>query len=273
MPTHFIIAQDGALDVSDCNTDRAGTLGSCGTRRLDRKDILPAANDEDVAIRNYVVSGGGLSGHSVGGRQVFDYFDGHQFAVFGRNEANPPWFQSMDRIQAAVPSPMYPVFNGGLQYFKQSAQAEDIFRRSKRLFRDYDNLQLRRNNKRENDEPLVSLAMAQAGLMAKGVPCLDVMFAPERPLFKFHINVLAGESWFYRCGRLVRPVIVHFVGIRDTCYEYLREELRLEIAFRDPFFPYWHERVIQMSAYGEWLLTGRNLQENTASALAHQESS
>ena len=204
-------------------------------------------------------------------QQVFDYFDGHQFAVFGRNEANTPWFQSMDRIQGAVPSPTYPVFNGGLQYFKKSAQAEDVFRKAKQLFRDYDNLQLRRNNKRENDEPLISLAMAQAGLTAKGDSCLDVMFAPERPLFKLHINVLAGESWFYRCGRLVRPVIVHFVGTRDTCYEYLREELRLEIAFRGHFFPYWHDRVIQMSTYGEWFLTqqfprystliGRNLRK------------
>ena len=184
---------------------------------------------------------------------VFDYFDGQQFAVFGRNEPEAIWFRSLETIQAAVPSPTYPIFNGGCYYFTKSAQAEAIFQRARRLVQDYDDLQLFRSRTgKENDEPLISLTMAQAGLKATDDPRLDVLHAPERPKYPIHIDVLAGECQFMRRGRLVKPVIVHFVGMRDTIYAYRREALRLEVAFRGPFFPYYHNSIIRLLTYAQW---------------------
>ena len=188
-------------------------------------------------------------------QQVFDYFAGQQFAVFGRNDTNAIWFRTIDAIQAAVPSPTYPVFNGGLYYFTKSTQAEAVFQRARRLFYAYDELQLNRSRtNRENEEPLISLAMAQAGLQATSDPRLDILHAPERPKYQIQIDVLAGECQFIRQGRLVKPIITHFVGVRDRLYAYQRETLQLEVAFRWPFFPYYHERIVQLIAYTNWLL-------------------
>ena len=187
--------------------------------------------------------------------QVFSYFDGQQFAVFGRNDTNATWFRSIECIQAAVPSLTYPVFNGGLYYFTKSAVAEDVFRRARQLFQRYDELQLYRSRtSRENEEPLMSLAMAQAGLTATSDPRLDVMHAPERPSYHISINVQAGECEFERWGRVVSPTVVHFVGVRDTIYEYAREVTRLEAASRGPRFPYSHDRIVRTVAYGRWLV-------------------
>ncbi len=136
---------------------------------------------------------------------VFDYFDGQQFAVFGRNEPTTSYFRSLELVRALIPSPTYPVFNGGLLYFRRSPLAEEIFRRAKELSRLYDCLHLARvRGGMESDEPLIGLAMAKAGLRATDDRRLDIMFAPERPLFHIDIDVLAGECSFVRLGRVVR---------------------------------------------------------------------
>ena len=102
-----------------------------------------------------------------------------------------------------------------------------------------------------SDEPLISLAMAKAGLRATDDLKLDIMFAPERPRFAIDIDVLAGACSFMRLGRIVRPVIPHFVGARDCGYAYLRETLRLEAARRGrPAIP-GQDSLICIRAYGK----------------------
>lgn len=189
-------------------------------------------------------------------QKVFAYFAGQDFAVFGRNEADAIWFCSVAAVQAVAPSPTYPVFNGGLYYFTQSAQAAEIFQRARQLFQAYDELQLKRTRtNRENDEPLISLAMAQMGLKAMSEPGLDILHAPERPKYQIQIDVLAGEARFIRQGRLVQPVITHFVGVRDRLYVYHREALRLAVAEQGIHLPYYHDQIVQLVAYGRWLFT------------------
>ena len=187
--------------------------------------------------------------------RVFDYFEGRNFAVFGRNEALPPWFESMDAVRSVVYSDTYPVFNGGLYYFTKSAEAGRVFQNAKKYFFNYDSLRLRYNNQNQNDEPLFSLAMAEDHLLATDDARLDIMFAPERPRFAIHIDVLRGECWFPRIGRIVRPVIAHFVGARDSGYAYRREVLRLGAAgsARRHLSP-WKEVGIRVIAAGGFLL-------------------
>ena len=201
---------------------------------------------------------------------VFDYFSGHHFAVFGRNEATTPYFQSYEKVFTAVPSATYPIFNGGLSYFEKSTPAEAVYRTARQLFHRYDELNLARvyHSSRlphgtECDEPLFSLAMATHGFKAFDNPHLDIMAAPERPLFNIDIDILAGNCSFIRGGRLVHPVIPHFVGVRDTCYEYLRETLRLEAVYRHRRLSSWCNRVICCRAYGKmhFLKCQRRFQE------------
>ena len=191
--------------------------------------------------------------------KVFDYFAGQEFAVFGKNRSEVVWFRTpkcKQAVQAAVPSATYPVFNGGVYYFTKSAMAAGVFERARALRPRYDELHLiRMPSGGENEEPLLSLAMAQADLKATDDPQLDVLAVPEEPRYQIQINVLAGECELIREGRLAKPVIAHFVWKRDGCYEYRREALRLAVAYRGPFFPYYGDSMIRLTAYGQWFLT------------------
>ncbi len=193
---------------------------------------------------------------------VFDYFAGQDFAVFGKNEVTMRFFRSPARIRAVVPSPTYPIFNGGLYYFTKSPQAERIFANAKALFKIYSELDLAfiyhlSSDRKgiESVEPLISLAMAKAGLKATDDPRLDVMFVPEPPLFRMEMDILAGECSFVRRGRMVRPVLPHFVGLSDSTYVYLRETLRLEAAFRARGFSRWRDGVARARACTMFVLS------------------
>jgi hypothetical protein len=188
--------------------------------------------------------------------RVFEYFGDREFAVFGTNIADAKrWWRSVDIVRATVPASTFPMLNGGLYYFKKSALAKEVFERAQRLAHAYDALSLfRMGDGHQNDEPLVSLAMAQVGLAATDDASLDVMYTVEESISPIHINVLAGECRFvWHAGRLVTPVIAHFVGHGVRRYEYRREALRLEVASRGYSFPYYHDSIIRMSAFGRWL--------------------
>ncbi len=193
---------------------------------------------------------------------VFDYFSNRPFAVFGRNEPTTHYIQSPDKVIGLVPSSTYPVFNGGLYYFRKSPIAAAVYSDAKALLPQYDELGLARvyhsqtcPSGVESDEPLFSLAMAKAGLMAVNDLRLDIMFAPEKPRFAIDIDVLAGTCSFMRRGRLVHPVLPHFVGARDSGYAYLREALRLEVNARGRFFSFWLDGAVR----GYALLQSRRL--------------
>lgn len=161
---------------------------------------------------------------------VFDYFSSEEFAVFGINKENPSWFQDIKLINQEVPSKTYPGFNGGLYYFKKTNFAKSIFEDARALLPKYDQLKINYFGKYPGDEPLVSLAMAQAGLKAKNNSSLDILFAPAGRRGKIKIDVLGGECSFNKYGRIVKPYIMHFAS-DDTCFEYLREELKLRASF------------------------------------------
>lgn len=193
---------------------------------------------------------------------VFDYFLDRPFAVFGRNEPATHYIQSPDKVADLVQSATYPVFNGGLYYFQKSPVAAAVYREAKALQPQYDDLDLARvshspdcPNGVESDEPLFSLAMAKLGLEAVDDLRLDIMFAPEQPLFQIDIDVLAGTCSFMRLGRVVRPVLPHFVGARDSGYPYLREAMRLEVDARGRFFSFWLDGFIRSYAMvrSRWL--------------------
>ena len=92
---------------------------------------------------------------------------------------------------------------------------------------------------------IVVVGASLAGLTAVDDPRLDIMFAPEKPVLAIDIEVLAGTCSFTRHGRLVHPVLPHFVGARDSGYPYLREALWLEVAARGRFFPFWLDGAIR----------------------------
>ena len=188
--------------------------------------------------------------------RVFDYFQGQEFAVFGRNVPELHYFQSSELIQSVVPSATYPSFNGGLSYFVKCPVAEQIYEDAKELLVRYDDLRLNRvyHSLRNPDgtpcdEPLIGLAMAKAGLKATDDPSLDVMFAPEPPLYQIDIDVRKGTCSFVRSGQVRHPILPHFVGFQDSMYPYLRETLRLQAMQGGRSLPKWKDRGLCMRAY------------------------
>ena len=191
--------------------------------------------------------------------EVFDLFGAQQFGVYGTQRTDAIWFRGIeDRIGTFAGTDMFPVFNGGLYFFRKSELAADIFRRAKALKSEYDVLGLRRHlHQSYNEEPLVSLAMVQAGLTATNSEHLDVMHTPELPHCEVDFDILDGRCSFIRRGRLVRPAIVHFVGQRKKAFAYTRERKRLAAAYPSGrIFPL-RDAFVQMSAYVAWRRAGR----------------
>lgn len=191
--------------------------------------------------------------------EVFDLFGAQQFGVYGTQRTDAIWFRGIeDRIHTFAGKDIFPVFNGGLYFFRKSELAADIFRRAKALKSEYDVLGLRRHlHQSYNEEPLVSLAMVQAGLTATNSEHLDVMHTPELPHCEVDFDILDGRCSFIRRGRLVRPAIVHFVGQRKKAFAYTRERKRLAAAYPSGrIFPL-RDAFVQMSAYVAWRRAGR----------------
>ena len=191
--------------------------------------------------------------------QVFDCFNGQQFGVFGRNDIDEPWFKSPEKIRAEFPTSTFPIFNSGLIYFTKSVLSKDVFNMAKSLTSKYDLLEIRRTrNGGMNDEPLISLAMVQLGLRATDNPILNLMQAPELPYFRISIDVIAGSCKFMRRGKLVEPVLVHFVGDRKNIYPYFRERRKLAVVNQKFSMFGYNQSIFHFQTYFHWLFTVNN---------------
>lgn len=183
---------------------------------------------------------------------IFEYFNDYDFAVYGINKVHPRWFLDLDKIKEIIPSNTYPGFNGGIYYFKKTDQARGIFQSAKSYLPAYDNLMLKRFGSQPNEEPLISLAMAQSGLQATDNGYVDIMFAPAGRKGKLQIDVLAGICSFRKNDRVVHPYIMHFAS-DDMCYEYLREERRLQVYASGQAISQWKESWICSQIWLKWL--------------------
>lgn len=160
---------------------------------------------------------------------VLEFFAGHDFAVWGANPAEFRWGHAADRVRQVVDAPSYPLFNGGLCYFRRTPLAAEVFARAGEFRARYDSLGLDRPRGRDNDELLLSLAMASLGLPACNEGELTLMVAPEPPRFEMELDLLRNHCAFLRRGVRVEPEIVHFMKGRDRIPAYRREALVLAL--------------------------------------------
>lgn len=171
---------------------------------------------------------------------LFDSLQGSQFTAFGRNETSGEWFGDIESrtIEAGVSS--IPVFVGAVYYFENTGKARSVFEKARLFAPGYDAMGIVRLRERMNEEPLISLGMAAAGLMAKpddGTAKCDVM-GFEGP---FQIDVLAGKAAFLRpridfflapqITGVGQPLIVHFNDSFSQMWEYRLEALSLKLHF------------------------------------------
>jgi hypothetical protein len=169
--------------------------------------------------------------------RAFDALSGAELGVFGANKVETNWqLYTLDVVRRLWPSDTYPIFNGGIYYFRKLHVAAEVFRLAKEMSTQYDELRMRRLNGLMGEEPLMSVAMARMGLFASDDE-VDVVIgiAPFSRLgIGGDIDVLSGRGSVQWNGRRVRPVFMHFSGIKSTWLPYCREAARLDAYYRAP---------------------------------------
>jgi hypothetical protein len=166
---------------------------------------------------------------------VFDKFKGHSVSAIGDVQTEGEFFCNVSRTMQQLSLPYLPRFVGGIYYLEKNDTSRHVFDYARTLLPQYDALNLVRLRGKENEEPLVAIAMAAHGqrpIAEDGSIKADRMF--------FHhcsTNVRRGKArlWnqdafppgaYYQIREAV-PVVVHYNNDFAENYEYLSEVSRL----------------------------------------------
>jgi hypothetical protein len=169
--------------------------------------------------------------------KAFDALSGAELGVIGKNVMDHfVHFHTMDVVRRLWPSDTYPIFNGGIYYFRKSHVAAEVFRLVREMSTQYEELGMRRLGKSLNEEPLMTVAMARMGLRASDdeVNCAMGIAPYTKYGIGSDIDVIAGRGSTQWNGHRVSPVFMHFVSVRSTWPFYLCEMARLDAHFRTP---------------------------------------
>ena len=130
---------------------------------------------------------------------VFEAFAGRNFAAIGNAISEGDFFCKVDETIKQFGLSSMPKFVGCIYYFKKNKIVEEIFRKAIEFKNDYDGLGFVRLNGKENEEPLLSVAMALNGESA--IPNDGTIKADMMYYGKLSSNILSGYA------RLTEPVI------------------------------------------------------------------
>lgn len=155
-------------------------------------------------------------------------FRGRPFAVVGFQHGWNHWFDPA-RLPPERRHEGYPIFNGGLFYFERDGGA--ILEDAASMLPHYDEWGIARIGETLNDEPLVAIAMACAGLDAvpDGGRIMRTLAGIQGPL---RADVFRGVAPYRKYDEVVQPAIVHFAAGAWTQLEYRREAMRLALHAR-----------------------------------------
>ncbi len=185
---------------------------------------------------------------------IFDRFAGRAVSVFGERMTEGIWWGDVAQILKRIGRPAMSGFNGGLYYIEPGELANKVYARAREVEGLYDAWGLARLRGRPNDEVIMSIAMAEAGLEAVKDDGTIMVPYNSYPLFR-ELDVFAGRcamenpplpDKMHRPGvpvRVVHPVIPHFVDTYTRHWRYLGEalKLRLNMAWG---VPQWAARAI-----------------------------
>ncbi|MBS0547620.1 MAG: hypothetical protein JSR24_07725 [Proteobacteria bacterium] len=187
---------------------------------------------------------------------VFDRFAGRAVSVVGEKRSKGLWFGDVAKICARIGVPAINGFNGGVYYLEPGQTAAAVYERAREIEKDYDGWQLVRLRGHPNDELVMAIAMAEAGLHA--VHDDGSIMAPLNCYSVFvALDVFAGRCVLgnpppghklHSPGTAVRnvePKIPHFVGSYNAHWRYRAEALKLKLHL-DSGLPRWIARLIAL---------------------------
>jgi hypothetical protein len=140
----------------------------------------------------------------------------------------------------------FPLFCGSVYYVQNNDIAQSVFHQAKVLLKSYDALGLVRLRNRENEEPLMAMAMAK--FLQNPVNDTGLIKADRMYYDYMESNILRGYAklWNgiepsmkeYSTLMISKPLIVHFNAYNNELYEYRSEVIRLRNVFlkNRPFF-------------------------------------
>jgi hypothetical protein len=183
---------------------------------------------------------------------VFDRFAGRAVSVAGGKISTGLWFGDVAEICRRIGQPVLPKFNGGIYYVEPGPRATVVYARARELEQQYDAWGLVRLRGHPNDELLMAIAMAEAGLEA--LPDDDSIMAS----FNVYPEFLAFDVFAGRCEianpppphrlheagypvRTARPLLPHFVNNYTDHWRYRAEVLKLRLVATG--VPLWLARV------------------------------
>jgi hypothetical protein len=146
---------------------------------------------------------------------VFERFSEHDFVTLGFPLRECHWFEDAEVVRRECGIDTFPFFTGDFYLFRKSSLATKIFAAARELESRYESLRIRRLGRSVNDEPLLSLAMAKAGVAAlphDGSWILQLQAQRCERVRLDYSRRLATASFG---GRTVSPRLVHFQAYRS----------------------------------------------------------
>ena len=138
------------------------------------------------------------------------------------------WLEDVGKALRRVGGESFPKFNGGVYFFRKSAEAEAVFATSEEMLARQAELGiLDFDSAGPGEETLFGLAMAKLGITDLYDDNGRLMRTPLNATGPIHLDVLGGECHFEKEGKLVEPAIVHFCGewIDHPAYRIAVQEL------------------------------------------------
>lgn len=142
---------------------------------------------------------------------VLDRHRGRDVVVLGRPVSAGHWYLDVPELCRLAGARSVPQFNGGVFYFEDTVVAHAVFGRARELAERYGELGFARFGGGVADEPLLAVALAEAGIgpdprdADTSVSLLGLQGWPE-------LDIRSGRASFVKNGRSVRPAVVHFAG-------------------------------------------------------------
>lgn len=171
--------------------------------------------------------------------EAFDVFAGKPVGVLGRAISSGEWFGDVATTVRRLGVPNMPRFNGGVYYLEPGVVCDAIYATARQLLPRYDELGFVRLRGSENDEVLMSAALAiheVPPVLADGWIMHTAMEAPGG----LEIDALMGSAVLYNPKghpkhfdwtplERMEPAIVHFLGADPADHPYSTEIRALEL--------------------------------------------
>ncbi len=126
-------------------------------------------------------------------------------------------------------------FNGGVYYFRKSAEAAGIFKRATQLLETYIEDELHLYNGKMGDEPVMAIAMIEHGIYGTEDPNKERMFCTPG-MTDLKIDVVKQLCVFKKYDYFCRPAVMHWGTAETKGRIYVREAKKVSLYLKG--YPY-----------------------------------